>query len=597
MKLTYSQKRYIQKHYPKESIETIAKRKKIPAKLVLQHIKQNTRLIQPKEDAKVRSIPFSFRDHLPALILLAVFVILVYANSFGADFVSDDTYAILNNAELKAPGYLLFNPTFIARSIQYFIAYKIAGLTPFAYRIFNIIFHVGYVWMTYLIVPYFSKKKFLPFIVASFAAVHPMMIESVTWISGGIYAQAGFSILASFYFYLKYRTERIKRYFIFSIVAFILALSASEKVIVLPFIIGLYEFVFGSIKKQWLAVGAFFATSFLWGLIILTRIQDRLEYLSVSQGVETQWRVENPLVQIPSALGTYIKLFMWPRHLTLYQSEFKFSILTFLLLLSLSTIFIGVIFYCYRRNKPVFFWLSFFIITLLPTLNPFGLSWIVAERYSYLGSIGLYFAFSVLLYKLIESKRYQVLGYLIFSVLLMAFSVRTIVRNIDWQNEDNLWIATGKASPSDPKTHNNLGDYYSRNGDLKNAAREFSRAIELSPQYPDAYHNLANVLRQEGRAEEAEKLYLKAVALNPNLWQSHQNIAAINFEKRDYATAEKHTLQAIKIYPNNPQLYANLGVVYFNDGKIELARRAYEKALELDPTNKSALHGIKDLSK
>ena len=35
MKLTYSQKRYIQKHYPKESIEMISQRKKIPEDLSL----------------------------------------------------------------------------------------------------------------------------------------------------------------------------------------------------------------------------------------------------------------------------------------------------------------------------------------------------------------------------------------------------------------------------------------------------------------------------------------------------------------------------------------------------------------------------------
>jgi protein O-mannosyl-transferase len=44
-----------------------------------------------------------------------------------------------------------------------------------------------------------------------------------------------------------------------------------------------------------------------------------------------------------------------------------------------------------------------------------------------------------------------------------------MIRNSDWQNQDTLWIATGKTAPSDPKTHNNLGDLYGRHGDLDRA--------------------------------------------------------------------------------------------------------------------------------
>jgi len=598
MKLSYSQKRYIQKHYPKESVETISKRKKIPEDLILQHVASNTRLIKEEVKNPATTVKLRRTEHIPYLVLLILLIIISYTNGFFADFVSDDVYAILRNeSQIQSPNYLFIAPTMILRSLQYLIAYKIGGLTPFLFRAWNIIFHIGFGWMTYLIVPYFSKKKFLPFIVASFAAIHPMMIESVTWISGGIYAQAGFSLLVSFYLYLQYKTQNIKKYLIYSIVSFIVALTGSEKVIIFPFIIGLYEFTFGSVRKNWLLIGSYFSVSFIWGLIILTRITERLEYLAVSQGATASFRLENPFVQIPSAFGTYLQLFIWPQHLTLYQSEFHFSPIQFLFLLILSLLLFGIIFISYRKNKSVFFWLSFFIITLLPTLNPFGLSWLVAERYSYLGSIGLYFAFSVLLYKLIESKTYQTLGYIIFSVLLLAFSVRTIVRNVDWQNEDNLWIATGKASPSDPKTHNNLGDYYARKGDLQNAAKEFSRAIELSPRYPDAHHNLANILRQMGQIEEAEKLYIRAAELNPALWQSYQNIASIHFEKEDYEGAEAYTKKAIEAFPTNPQLYANLAVVYVRENKKDLGVEAFQKALQLDPQNETALQGIKELSK
>jgi len=598
MKLTYSQKRYIQQNYHKETIEYIAKKKNISIDLIRKHIVLNESKFDSTDNKQTKIEPFVIKEHIPNLILLTFFVLLVYVNGFGAKFVSDDVYAILRNeAQLKSQNYLFITPTFILRSLQYLIAYKIGGLTPFFFRLWNIVFHIGFVWMTYMIVHVFSKKKFLPFFVASFAAVHPMMIESVTWISGGIYAQAGFSILVSFYFYLRYRTQYLLRYIIFALIAFICALSSSEKVIVFPFIIGLYEFTFGSLKKSWLQISSFFGISFIWGLILITRISERLEYIAVSQGDTTKLNIENPFFLIPSALGTYIKLFIWPRHLTLYQSEFQFSWWKFIILFTITLLFLAIIVWSYRKNKPVFFWLSFFVITLLPTLNPFGLSWIVAERYAYLGSVGLYFAFSVLLYQLIDNKKLHKLGYVIFAVLLMSFSVRTIVRNIDWQNEDNLWIATAKASPSDPKTHNNLGDMYARQGNLQKAAEAFSEAIRLNPRYPDATHNLANIFRQSGQTEQAEKFYLKAIELNPSLWQSYQNIAAINFEKGNFDKAEKYTLESMKILPNNSDLYMNLGLVYMNNGKKDFAIQAFQKALEINPENINAKRVLQEIQK
>ena len=598
MKLTYSQKRYIQKHYPQETVEGIAKTIHTPIDIIQKHISDNQILFKkPKEQTEpIKKI--NLIEHIPYLVLLAMFIILVYANGFGAEFVSDDVYAILRNeAALKSQNYLFIAPTFILRSLQYLIAYKIGGFTPFLFRIWNIVFHVGFVWMTYLIVPFFSKKKFLPFFVASFAAIHPMMIESVIWISGGIYAQSGFSLLLSFYLYLKFKVNKSKKYFIFSLISYVCALSASEKVIIFPFIIGLYELTFGSLKNTWKQVSAFFGISFVWGLILITRISERLVYLRTEHGAPTKFTVENPFFLIPSAIGTYLKLFIWPRHLTLYQSEFQFVLIQFLFLLLITVAFFAGIAISYRKNKSIFFWLCFFIITLFPTLNPFGLSWLVAERYSYLGSVGLYFAFSAVLYKLIENKKYQTIGYIIFSILLLAFSVRTIVRNIDWQNEDKLWVATAKASPSDPKTHNNLGDMYARQGNLQKAAESFARAIELSPRYPDAYHNLGNVLRQAGHPEEAEKMYLKAIELKPGLWQSYQNIAAMNFERKDYKKAEELILKAIEVYPTNPDLYVNLGVVYTNMGDQKRAIQTFKTALQFDPQNETALRAMSELTK
>jgi tetratricopeptide (TPR) repeat protein len=251
--------------------------------------------------------------------------------------------------------------------------------------------------------------------------------------------------------------------------------------------------------------------------------------------------------------------------------------------------------YCWKKNKQLFFWLLFFIISLLPTLTPFGISWIVAERYVYLGSIGVIGVIGYVLGGIMQNKKTEGIGYMIFIIIILGLMTRTIMRNMDWKNEDTLWIATGKTSPSDPKTHNNLGDVYGRWGNLKLSAEEFKIAIQLNPRYADAYHNLGNTYQQMGSSSAALEQYQLALKYNPNLWQSHQNIAAIYFSQKEYERAEQSIIKAIQVFPNNPQLHVNLGTIYlFMKDRVK-AEKEFYNALSIDPNNQQAKLGLLEL--
>ena len=588
MALTYSQKRFIQDNFQKKSNSEIAHILKISVDDVNEHIeryfKVNNKKISlttDKDDVVVSNINVSFRtwikEHWINLLVLLFFILIVYANGLTADLVSDDIPAITDlEKELQTPAYMSTIPTFAARTVQYYIAYKIGGLTPIFYRMFNIFFHIGFVWMVYVLVPFFTRKKLMPFLVAAIAAVHPIMVESVTWISGGIYSMAAFSLLISFYFYLQNRQYSKKKYLISSLFFFVLAMSVSEKVIIFPAILVLYEFTFYNIWKNWGRTVPFFILGFIWLVIIMTRVNDRIQYLEQIGSLDFGKNIYNPLEQIPTAVSTYLELIFWPDKLTLYHSEFRLNLYQFFYLAGIFLVYVGVTIYTYFKNKTLFFWLTLFFITLIPTMNPLGLSWIAAERYVYLGSIGVYFFVAYFLAKLIDTKKYQAVGYVLVSFILVALSVRSIVRNIDWQTQDNLWLATGKTSPSDPKTHNNLGDVYARRGDWKKSAEEFATAIRINPKYPDAYYNLGNLYRTLKKYDEAMPLFERTLALNPNVWQAHQNIAVINFERGDIVGAESHLKKALEISPENSTLHSNLGIVYYHLNKKQYHRTLLE---------------------
>lgn len=426
------------------------------------------------------------------------------------------------------------------------------------------------------------------FIAAALFAVHPMMIESVTWISGGIYAQAAFFTLLSFLFYLQVKEKKNIFYAIVSVISFVFALSVSEKVIVYPIILLFYEFSYGDLSKRWISTIPYFGASFVWGLMLITRISERVEYLQRTNGTDQAVQLYNPLIQIPVALAKYFQLYFWPLGQTLYHSEFKMDLMKYLIVLMVTGIFLLLYFLAFKKNKKLFFWMSFFGISLLPTMNPFGLSWIVAERYAYLGSIGIFVIVAYFLTKLIESKQYKTIGYLLLTVIILGLTVRTLWRNSEWQNVDTLWVATGKTSPSDPKTHNNLGDMYARHGNMEQAIESFSEAIRLNPNYAAAWYNRGNTYKHMKNDEEALKNFQTAVEKDPTIWQGYMNIAVIQFNKGEMENAETNLQKALQLNPDNPSLIANLGVVAFTKGDKVAAIDYLNKALQIDPQNQFA---------
>lgn len=527
--------------------------------------------------------------NLRQLVFLSFLVFLVYANSLGNEFVSDDS-AIKNSTNIGSTSYFLSRPQAFIQPLLYYTIHKITGMNPLMYRLNNIIFHLLTVIVIYFIFLRMSNKK-LALITASLFAVHPILTESVAWISGGNYVRYSFFFLSSFLLYISSK-ENFIIYF-FSLIFLTLTFFNAAHAVAVPLIFFLYDFVFSDIYKKRNKLAGIFFISCGWIIYYLSQINTRAKSIvSLSYGHGQFF--DNPLIQIPIAVGTYLKLLLWPDQLTLYHTELNISLIKYAGYLLIFILFVCLTLFLYRKNKIIFFWLAFFFIILSPTLTPFRIGWIVAERYVYLASLGIIFAAAYLIDLLVESKKYKKIGILIFIVILTAFSVRTILRNSDWKNEDTLWIATGKTSPSYPVTHNNLGDVFARRGDYEQSIAEFKKAIELKPNYADAYHNLANIYRLTGKNDEAMANYKQAIKFNPSLWQSYNNIASIYFDRGDPDNAEIYTKKAIKLNPEDSGLQLNLGLIYLKMNNKNQAKLIFQAILKSEPENIQAKTGLAD---
>lgn len=535
-----------------------------------------------------------FKNHWPLLTLLLFLILITYGNSLNNAFLSDDLAEIVNNPNIGNLGYALTSHPFgFIRLIFYWLAFQLGGLNPAIFRSINLFFHTGSVFLIYALCNHLYSKR-MALMVATVFAVHPAISETVVWISGGMYTQYTFFFLFSFLLYLLSKNN--PKYYFASIIAFLLSfMSHPQMPLALFLVFPLWELLFGNFKANWKKTAPFLILTVFFILLTLVSLPERTTTL---QSVHLQERgIDNPFVLIPVAITSYFELVFFPKTLTLYHSELSFGQVEFIIRFVITLIFLAALFLSFKKSKFIFFWLSLFLIALSPTLTPFRLNWIVAERYLYLPSIGLFAVFALGLDKLADKKQFRHIVFIFFTAVIILLSARTIARNIDWKNENNLWIATGKTSPSSPNTHNNLGDVYGRLGDKQRALEEFQTAILLKPNYADAYHNLANTYVELNQLDKALANYLLAAQFNPGLWQSYQNIAAIYLQDKEYRKAVEYMEKAILVNPGNLNLRVNLGIIHLSEGEKDKAGEIFMWVLSIDPQNQFARAGLAEISK
>ena len=71
-----------------------------------------------------------------------------------------------------------------ALPISYAIDYNFWGLNPIGYHIVNILLHTLNAILIYIIAKQLIENKIIALLSSLFFAVHPVHVESVTWLSG-----------------------------------------------------------------------------------------------------------------------------------------------------------------------------------------------------------------------------------------------------------------------------------------------------------------------------------------------------------------------------------------------------------------------------
>jgi tetratricopeptide (TPR) repeat protein len=216
--------------------------------------------------------------------------------------------------------------------------------------------------------------------------------------------------------------------------------------------------------------------------------------------------------------------------------------------------------------KPeIIFGLGFFFIAIILTQLILLEDGYLANRYSYLPYIGLYFIIAKgYEFFLLRSHKMKMYLSAVIILMLIGFGFQSSQRSLVWKSTLSLFDHTVNASPDAAFAYNNRGIARYGGDDMEGAKSDYSMAILLNPKYSGAYYNRGIVFNQEKEYEKARLDYTKAIELNPSFASSYAARGLLEMEAMGNDTL------ALRDYNKAIELNARFGMAYYNRGILKL---------------------------
>lgn len=528
------------------------------------------------------------------LVGLGIGIVLLYMNAMKGDFVSDDYATISQNPQVT--DFSAMSKGFYAVTLMNYVLAKIFGIgssTPF--HVYSLFLYLACCLFGFIFL-YIVFKKRVAMIAMTIFAVMPIHVEAVSWISGKPYLLNALSVLISMTLFAMYDKTGKKKY-LYSFAASIPFVFWFEMVrsLSLPFLIILYLISFKRERLKEINWGKVIGITGLLltvAVIVLWKpINFRIS--TVNSGYNfSDSLFYSPFFQYPTAISKYLQLMFFPVDLTLYHTMYILPVwLNWTILLT----YIGLVIYFFFKNPKVSFSLAFIVLAMVPSMAPVKVSWLVAERYAFLGSFG----FATFLALVMDSiwDKLLITQYFILLSIVVVYGARVYLRNIDWQTNHKLWVNTCQVSPNSHNAWNNIGDDYDKLGQYENAIKGFSQSTVVKQNYADAYHNRANIFFKIGRLDLARDSYNTAIAYSPGLFQTYLSLTQIDLAEGKFDLALEHSKKYLDMQPNDVQAWYVYGVVHSQAGLFNEAREIFNNILKSYPNYKPAKDALLDLNR
>jgi protein O-mannosyl-transferase len=533
---------------------------------------------------------------LAGILLLTL---IVYLPAFQNGFVWDDSVYIQRNPLI----YTLDLPTIFSSYLAgnyhpvtvlvHAIEYASFGFKESGYHIVNVLIHLANTLLVFYVIRKISSNLWIGLMTALLFGVHPLHVESVAWVSELKDLLYTLFFLLSLLAYLRYTDQQKYKWYGLALVFFVLSALSKGMAVTLPVVLLLVDYFKGRQlnQKVWIEKIPFFILALVFGIVAIYAQQS--EAALHADSIPVMQRI------IFAFYGyiTYLHKMILPVSLSAYYPYpigAKDSIPAIYYGYVLVTLALAVVTWIsLKQTKKVFFGIAFFTITIFLVLKllPVGYT-VMADRYSYVASIGIFYLFAEGLSWLYFNKSnssFKILAIALGAGFVSFYSYTTYQRCKVWENGLTLWTDTIHKNDNVHMAYLNRGVYHLDNKNLPAAEADLARSIELDPTYAKSYYNRGLVYQQQKKFDAALQDYNKAIQLNPTLANAYINRGNTykNLNNIELALADYD--RAIALDPSMLESYNNKGLLLQNMGNLQAALESYSKVLQLSPTYFSAL--------
>jgi tetratricopeptide (TPR) repeat protein len=529
------------------------------------------------------------------LALILLLTLVIYTPSLNGTRLWDDDGHI-TRPELQSVNGLYRIWTELTATQQYYpllhsafwLEHKLWGDSVLGYHLVNLFWHMCAVSLFYLVLTRLKIPGAL--FAAAIFAVHPVMVESVAWISEQKNTLSAVFYLSAMLVYLGFDDSRLRSRYFLALGLFVLGLLTKTVTATLPAAL-LVIFWWQRGKLSWKRDVWPLMPFFVLGALSGTFTAWIERTLIGAEGAGFEMTFVERFLLAGRVIWFYLGKLFWPANLMFVYPRWKidaseawqwsFSI-------GVLGVTVGLLLSRKRWRGPLAGWLLF-VGTLFPVLGflnvfPFIFSF-VADHFQYLASLGMITVVAAGTAQGIS--RLKTAGRIAascFCVIVVVTLAMLSVRQSKMYSDVFMLYRTTLARNSECwLAYNNLGELLAKTN-REEGMTYYQAALRIRPEYPEALNNVGYELTQSGRYQEAIEYLEHAVRANPRFSKSRNNLGIALFYLGRVPEATEQFRLAVEINPKDAEAQSSYGNVLSRAGEIDDAIAHYKEAVRLRPS-------------
>ena len=533
----------------------------------------------------------------------------------------------------------------------FWIEYQLWELAPRGYHIVNVVLHAACVLLLWRLLVRLNVPG--AWLAAAIFAVHPVMVESVAWVTERKNVLSLALTLASMHCYLRFEPAesgtraapaRPWRWYVAALLLFTAALLSKTVVLSMPAVLMvIYWWKRGRLFLYDLALLLpFFAIGTGLGLNTVRMERDTVHAVGRDWDLSP---VERVLIA-GRAVWFYAGKLVWPCPLVFWYPKWHVDAgmwWQYLFPAAALGVILALWFARRRIGRGALAAVLIFAGVLVPALGffnvfPFRFSY-VADHFQYHASIALVTlaAAGAALVAARLPRDARIASQVAAAFLLVGLAALTFRQTFIYEGLEplyydviaknpNPWMAYGNLAvhyeaqnrhddayplfkkavdlfPDDATQQSNMGHILLKLGErdgfkpgqVDEMIHRFTRAVELDPQSVPARRGLGFALYHAKRYDESIEQFARTLDVQKNELEALVGMGAVQGAAGRYAEAEQFFKRALGIAPAYAEAHRSLGMLHTAQGRIDEAIRDLREAVRLQPNHAQAHYELGEL--